>query len=445
MSQLTPIAESFRQSPLRTAFVITSMPVGGAETLLVNLIRRLDLTRFEPEVICLKEPGPLGDELSREVPVHSSVGGFKWDVRVLSRLTKLMSKRSYDAVITVGSGDKMFWGRLAARLAHVPVICSALHSTGWPDGVGVLNRCLTCITDGFIAVANNHAEFLIKQEKFPRARVFMIPNGVDTDRFRPNHTMRGRLRDELHVPATTPLVGIVAAFRPEKNHRQFVEAAKEILRNHPETHFVVVGDGPLRPMIQAHIAELGIAGRFHLLGTRNDTERILAGLDIFALTSKNEANPVSILEALSSGIPVVSPDVGSVRETVLSERTGLLTIPESYEQTADAIGRLLGNPTWARELGMRGREHVRAAWGVERMVRHYEELIETLYNIKALQWGLPLSKSANSQATPQTPPSAHPTAVDGSVSPDSTVDEATLLQLSESEREAPAQTSGFVG
>ncbi len=139
--------------PLRTLFVITSMPVGGAEVLLDNLIRRFDRQRIAPELCCLKELGPLGEELAGEFPVHANLIGGKLDIAVLWRLVRLMRRRKIDAVVTVGAGDKMFWGRLAAKLAGVPVICSALHSTGWPDGVGRLNRWLTPITDGFIGVA----------------------------------------------------------------------------------------------------------------------------------------------------------------------------------------------------------------------------------------------------------------------------------------------------
>ena len=142
--------------PLRVMFLVTSMPVGGAETLLVNLVRRMDRRRFAPEVVCLKERGPLGEELAEELPVHFGLTAGKWDLRVLWRLTNLMKQRRADAVVTVGAGDKMFWGRLAAHRAGVPVIASALHSTGWPDGVGRLNRRLTPITHAFIGVAKPH-------------------------------------------------------------------------------------------------------------------------------------------------------------------------------------------------------------------------------------------------------------------------------------------------
>ena len=359
------------------------MPVGGAETLLVNLIGRLDKRTIQPEVICLKERGPLGEQLSQRVPVHSQFLKQKWDARVLWRLQRRFRKSRTDAVVTIGAGDKMFWGRLAARLAGVRVICSALHSTGWPDGVGRMNRCLTPITDAFIAVAQDHAQFLINWERFPRDRVFMIPNGVDTDRFRPNPATREPVRLSLQVPPHAHLVGIVAALREEKNHSQFLAAAREVLRVYPDTHFAIVGDGPTRNCIEREIEELGLRANVHLLGTRDDTPDLLAALDVFVLTSKNEANPVSILEALACGVPVVSPNVGSIHETVLDGQTGFLTKPLSSDETADAIMKLLGNKTLATTLGRRGREHVRHSWSLNAMVIGYERLISMIYNDKA--------------------------------------------------------------
>jgi glycosyltransferase involved in cell wall biosynthesis len=383
-------SHQYRAPKLRVHFVVTSLPVGGAETLLLNLIQKMDRSAFNPEVVCLKEPGPLGDAFAEHVPLHSRLLASKWDLRVVLRLAELFRTGPADAVITVGAGDKMFWGRLSARLAGVPVICSALHSSGWPDGVGRLNRMLTPITDGFIACANKHAEHLASAEGFPLSRVFMIPNGIDADRFRPNHTMRARLRSELGIPEDCPIVGIVAALRPEKNHAQFVEAAREILRNHPNTRFVVVGDGPERSTIENLISEHGLSSRFHMLGNRNDTEYLLAGMDVFCLTSRNEANPVSIMEALATGIPVVSPNVGSIHETVVHKRTGLLTKPLSPTDTADAVMQLLSNPQMASEMGLAGRQLVRSAWSLETMVQGYENLIAALYNAKAVAAGLPL-------------------------------------------------------
>jgi glycosyltransferase involved in cell wall biosynthesis len=202
--------------------------------------------------------------------------------------------------------------------------------------------------------------------------------------------MRGWLREQLGLALDCQLVGIVAALREEKNHQQFIEAAAKVIQQHPHTHFVVVGEGIMRQSIESWIASNRLESHFHLLGNRSDTERILAGLDVFALTSRNEANPVSILEALATGIPVVSPDVGSIHETVLHEKTGLLTTPLDAEGTAAAVSRLLSNPAWARELGLTGRANVRQNWSLDAMVQGYEKLVVQLYNTKAEVCGRPL-------------------------------------------------------
>ena len=104
------------RDPLSVMFVITSMPVGGAETLLVNLIRRMNRSQFQPELCCLKQFGPLGEVLAQEIPAFTGLLAHKYDFAVLGRLTNLLRERQIDAVVTVGTGgDKMFWGRLAAR------------------------------------------------------------------------------------------------------------------------------------------------------------------------------------------------------------------------------------------------------------------------------------------------------------------------------------------
>ena len=133
------------------------------------------------------------------------------------------------------------------------------------------------------------------------------------------------MRSELGLTPTTPVAGIVAALRPEKDHLQFLRAAAIVLRRVPEAVFLIVGDGPLRPGLEAAAAELGIAQAVRFLGTRSDIPGLLAAMDVFVLTSQMEANPVSILEAMATSRPVVAPNVGSIAESVDDGVTGYLT------------------------------------------------------------------------------------------------------------------------
>ena len=367
--------------PLRVMFVQTNMLVGGAEMLTVNLIRRLDRERFAPELICLKEPGPLGEALAEEVPVHHSLLRNKYDVSIWPRLTRLLRERQVDAVITVGAGDKMFWGRLAARRADVPVILSALHSTGWPDGIGRLNRLLTPITDRFIAVAPSHGRFLIDKEKLPAEKVAVIPNGVDTERFAPLPDVLA-VRHELGISRTAPVVAIVAALRPEKNHELFLNMARRVTRRLPEAQFLIIGDGPCRNALDERAWELGVAKHVLFLGSRDDVPRLLSASDVFTLTSHNEANPVSILEAMSAGRPVVATNVGSIHEAVEEGKTGYLVAPGDAKRLARRVIELLEDPVRAQAMGIAARRRVVSHWSLDVMVHGYERLIESVYEEK---------------------------------------------------------------
>ncbi|MCO6047287.1 glycosyltransferase [Aeoliella sp. ICT_H6.2] len=366
---------------MRVMFLVTSMPVGGAETLLVNLVRRLDRRRVEPELCCLKECGPLGEQLTGQVPVHAGLIRHKFDLAVLWRLRRLLRRRNIDAVVTVGAGDKMFWGRLAARLARVPVVCSALHSTGWPDGVGRLNRMLTSITDAFIAVARPHGEYLIEHEGFPANKVVVIPNGVDTNRFTPGGD-DFHLREQLGIGPAAPVAVIVAALRPEKNHKMFLEVARRVRRDLCHTHFLVVGDGPERAQLVRLATEFDIAPYVHFLGTRSDIPNLLNLADVNVLVSHNEANPVSILEAMSTGTPTVATDVGSVGESVLDGETGFLVPAGDIDQATSRVVQLLTDPILRAEQGNTARQLVCERWSLDVMVGGYEDLLTGLLERK---------------------------------------------------------------
>ena len=380
-------------------FVITSMPVGGAETLLVNLVRRMDREHFQPELCCLKEFGPLGEVLAKEIPACEKQINHKLDCRVIGRLAKRMYERQIDAVVTVGTGgDKMFWGRLAAWRAGVPVILSALHSTGLPDRVEFSNRLLEPLTDGFIGCARPHGEYLAKHEGCPKHKVFVIPNGVDVDRFRP-YEPDLQLAASIGLPAGAPCAAIVAALRPEKNHGLFLNAAALAAKQVPESRFLVIGDGALRPQLEQQARDLGIADRVLFLGTRSDIPQLLALTRVLVLSSHMEANPVSILEGLACEKPVVATRVGSIPETVHDGISGFLTPPGDAAQMADRLVQFLQDSELSAAMGIAGRNHIVNNWSLARMVFGYQELIQISYLSKtsagpALKNGLAGSQAA---------------------------------------------------
>lgn len=363
-------------------FINTHLSVGGAETLLVNLIRRMDRDRFAPELCCLKHLGPLGEELAAEVPAFSHLLHSKKDVFVVGRLAKLMRERKIDAVVTVGTGgDKMFWGRLAAWRAGVPVVLSALHSTGLPDRVERPNRLLARWTDGFIAVADSHGRYLAEAEGCPENKVFVVPNGVNTDTFAPQPPER-QLCCGLGLQEYQPVATIVAALRPEKNHALFLKAAARVHASVPEAKFLIVGDGPCRAELESLCTSLKLQNTVRFLGVRSDVAKLLSLSTVAVLTSKMEANPVSLLEAMATATPVIATRVGSIPETVIDGTCGFLVPPDDPEALAQRIEGLFADRDLTELLGRQAREHVVDHWSLDRMVQGYEDLITTIYRQK---------------------------------------------------------------
>ena len=160
----------------------------------------------------------------------------------------------------------------------------------------------------------------------PAAKVQVIPNGIDVEKFHPRWHIAA-LQREFSLTPGSPVVGIVAALRPEKNHELFLQAAKLIHNALPTTKFLIVGDGPRRTALESLAAELDLEDAIRFAGIRHNVSEVLSLIDVFMLTSHMEANPASILEAMACEKPVVATRVGSVPETVLDGRTGYLVPP----------------------------------------------------------------------------------------------------------------------
>jgi glycosyltransferase involved in cell wall biosynthesis len=162
----------------------------------------------------------------------------------------------------------------------------------------------------------------------------------------------------------------------------FLAAAARIRRAKPDAHFLVIGDGVQRPRLETLRDRLNLTNAVHFLGTRGDVAELLSLVDVLMLTSHMEANPVSILEALACGIPVVATRVGSIPESVHDGENGYLVSPGDEEGLAARVVELFNAPDLARRFGLAGRQAVTDRWSVERMVSGYEELIEGIYASK---------------------------------------------------------------
>jgi glycosyltransferase involved in cell wall biosynthesis len=208
---------------------------------------------------------------------------------------------------------------------------------------------------------------------YPATRIEVIPNGVDLETFRPP--------PREAVRAGRPRVAFVGRLLFNKGPQYLVAAAPLVLGRHPDTEFVIIGDGPLRPRLEQAVARQGLAGAFRFLGMRSDVPALLGDptLSLFVRPSLSEGLPLTVLEAMACGLPVVATPVGGTAEVVRDDETGYLVPPRAVEPLAAAICRLLDDPVHARALGANGRALVEREYSweriAERTVAVYERVL----------------------------------------------------------------------
>jgi lipopolysaccharide/colanic/teichoic acid biosynthesis glycosyltransferase len=241
-----------------------------------------------------------------------------------------------------------------------------------------MERMLAHLSDRIIAVSEQVKQDLVRYGVAPSEKISVIPLGLELDPFLESGVHRGAVRRELGVPSDAPLVGIVGRIFPIKNHRLFLEAAALVAAKEPRARFVVVGDGTLRADMEAVARQLGIGERTIFTGWRRDLPRVYADLDVLVVSSDNEGTPVSAIEAMASGCPVVATRVGGLPDLIEDGEVGHLVAARDAEAMAGAILGLLRDADRARRMGQSARAHVGDRYRAERLCRDIEALYTEL-------------------------------------------------------------------
>ena len=302
---------------IRLALAITDLKVGGAEKCLVELAARIDRTRFAPVVYSLA-PAPIGadralvDRLeAARVPMHflnaQSVWQF-WSAR--RRLTGLLRDQAPHVLQTFLFHANIL-GRQAAKAARVPAILSGIRvaerERRWQLWV---DRWTQHSVVRHVCVSAAVAEFSVREGRLPRAKLVVIPNGIDLERY-PATCRFDAAR--LGIPPDRRLIAYVGRLHVQKGLEWLLSTAAEWLGQLPNTNLLLVGYGPLRQRLGRLAQQSGLAGRIHFLDLRADVAEILAACRLLVLPSRWEGMPNVLLEAMASRLPVVATDVEGVR------------------------------------------------------------------------------------------------------------------------------------
>lgn len=234
-----------------------------------------------------------------------------------------------------------------------------------------IERRLAEKTDLLIAVSEEIRQSLLELRIGQSEKIRVVSLGLPLDRFS-GTTEGGRLRASLGLAPEAPLVGVIARLVPIKDHATLLRAIGEL----PGAHLAVLGDGESRGEIARLIAELGLTQRVHLTGWWPEIETAMPDLDVVALTSRNEGTPVSLIEALAAGRPVVATDVGGVRTVVEHEVTGLLAPAGDVSLIAEALRRLLADREAADRMAAAGRTRVLQRFGHKRLLAEMHQLYD---------------------------------------------------------------------
>ncbi len=365
---------------------------GGCKRHVLGLLAGMDPGRFRQTAIVSpwRERG-VAEQIARASDGAAEV--IEWDVRRTVRprpdyaayrfLSDLFRRRDFD-VIHCHSAKAGFLGRLAARglracVLYTPHCLPFMMRAFAPWQIAYLwmERLAGRFTDRLIAVSPSEAEIAARLHLVPVERIVTIENGIDPDAFSVPVDVNAK-KAELQIGADDRVVLSVGGLRAQKGYRHLVEAAPEVLEAHPNTLFLIAGEGKLRPVLEAQVRKLAVADRVRLLGHRTDVPELLAVADCFVIPSLWEGGPYALLEAMAAGVPVVGSAIPGVLDWVRDGETGYQARPANAASLAEALAAALLPGAGGQWRAHAAREMVLRRNTEERWLRQMTELYGTV-------------------------------------------------------------------
>ncbi len=389
--------------PIRILRIIARLNIGGPAIHVTLLTKKLAPPDYESILLCGTIGETEGDmtyyaaqndveprimpELGREIsPVR--------DLLTIWKLYRIIREIKPDIVHT-HTAKAGFVGRLAAKLAGVPVIVHTFHGhvfRGYFNETTtrlfiLLERIAARVSDTVITLTEGLRRELADEFKITRrSRITVLPLGFDLEPFTKLPRKSGTFREKYGIPADAPLIGLIGRLVPVKNHALFLSAAAKLHERLPGARFVLVGDGELRAEIEARIDALGLRDCVTITGWIEDTAPVYAALDALAISSVNEGTPVTVIEALAAGVPVVSTAVGGVPDLLDQGQLGMLVPSGDGDALADAMFTLITAPPGAEQI-TQTQALMLDRYGIDRLVRDLDGVYRGLLRAKGIKRG----------------------------------------------------------
>ncbi len=389
------VATHIRRRP-RVLHLLNSFELGGTERQAVELLKRLDHTRFDVRLATLQRQGPLYDEVAAQYPrlLEFPLNSL-YNAQALRQMRRLRAWLLEEEIDILHAHDFYagWLGGWAAQFTGVKIIACQRHlrlSDRWAHRVGrrVINRLADCV----LVNAELIRAYVLATSTASADKLVVIRNGL-TFQAEPaaRAALRAALLAELQLPADALLIGNVANLRPVKGHRYLLQAAASVVRQLPNAHFVLVGTGELQAALLEQAAALGISANVHLLGQRPNAAQLAQAFDLAVLASLHEGLPNTVMEAQAAGVPVVATAVGGVLELITDGVTGYLAPAANAAGLAEKLLQALADEPGRARIAARGRAFVLDQFSMQRMVAATEQLYDELlqYEERSLPFPVP--------------------------------------------------------
>ena len=364
------------KNPCKVLHLVQGLDVGGLEYMVVALVNRLNRKKFLPNICCFDTLGELQNNLLNDTKTTLLKRKPGIDFFYPFKLAALLKKDQAD-ILHLHNSTAFFYGVLAGKIAGIRRIIYTEHARDVAPNIKVriMDKILSYMTDRIVVVAEFLKRNLVHKEWINPEIISTIYNGIDGDQFSREFDREGIIK-ELSVSPAANLIGIVARLDPIKNHRCLIKAMKKVSTIFSDAVLLVIGDGPLREELEELVTEEQLQDNILFLGTRNDIPRLLSMLDIFVLCSLSEGLPLTILEAMAAGKPIVASAVGGIPEVIDHGIDGILIPSDDSDRLAEAISELLHDDKKRDDMGEKARKKFEERFTIQTMVERYEELYE---------------------------------------------------------------------
>jgi glycosyltransferase involved in cell wall biosynthesis len=369
---------------IEVAHIVTGLAADGAERMLCNVATMLDPNRFRCQVISLTDMGQLGSVIQALGTPVRALGMRRGlpNPLLLLRLARCL-RMARPQIVQTWMYHADLVGGLAAHLIHLRNVVWGIHHSSLQKGenrnrtIWTARACarLSRILPARIICCSESARRVHTALGYDGERTVVIPNGIDIQRFSPDHTAGQSVRQELNIPDSALVVGMAARFHVQKDHQNFVEAAALIQKKIPQLYFLLCGAEVnwQNATLTRWLHQAGIASRTRLLGIRTDMPRLFAGMDLATSSSLSEALPVAVGEAMACGVPCAVTDVGD--SAMLVDGTGAVVPPRDPAALATAWEELLKSSGEARRnRGLAARRRIESCFDLRTMIQRYQDL-----------------------------------------------------------------------